>query len=514
MIEIHGILKLMSIPGASSMTSEMIDLLKNLVSKSDAITDIELSALSHAFVGLPCYIEYVIDRAQALPPLVLPFINELRTVSKKAIITESEFVNYEFDPETYQWPAENQSSTDLIDLARRQRQLYQIGLIGLIREENLELKLKLMHRAMSRLADASGTTVNSLSLFRLSEAVLESAISGALSITYTRKRVLSKIDKAIKGLITNGDVDRDHDLIKELIYLNHLSLCDLPVSSQLTQQLNLSAFDHDDMFLQKERELMQGPNAETIMTMVEALREELAQTKEVLEIAAQGVSQASDFNSVVGLFQRTSDILLVVGLTGPGQILSGMLNKVKQWSEGADYSKEELLEVADGLIYVESVMGNLSRMDLNFEGDEQDEESKRGLMAKSQLGEAQLLVLQESQAAIAIAKKDINSFIESDFNTEYIKQVNETLYSVKGGLSILSLHDAFAVLSSCANFTQYIVENGVEKTKAQSVLETLADALIALEYYLSEIELHDAAPPNVLTVAEQSLSSLGFPVRR
>ena len=40
----------------------------------------------------------------------------------------------------------------------------------------------------------------------------------------------------------------------------------------------------------------------------------------------------------------------------------------------------------------------------------------------------------------------------------------------------------------------------------------MADALIALEYFLSEIELHSVAPPNVLQVAEQSLASLGFPV--
>ncbi len=512
--EVGGILKMMSIPGSGEMISEMLDLLSNLIAKADAITDIELSALSHAFVGLPCYIEYVIDKAQALPPLVLPFINELRTVNKKAIIPESEFVNYDFDASTFNWPAEGESSAELVDLAKRQRQMYQIGLIGLIREENLELKLKLMHRAMQRIADAAGSTPNSLSLFRLAEATLESAASGVLSVTYTRKRVLSKLDKSIKELLSNGDITRDDELLKELIYLNHISLCNLPTSAKLTEQLSLTAPEIGDALLQKERELMQGPNADTIMTMVEALREELAQTKEVLEIAAQGVSQASDFNNVVGLFQRASDILLVVGLTGPGQILSGMLAKVKAWADGSEYTKEELLDVADGLIYVESVMGNLNRMDLNFETSEQDEETKRSLMAQSQLGEAQLLVLQESQAAIAIAKKDISSFIESDFDIEHVKQVNETLSSIRGGLSILNLSEANAVLNSCASFTNHIVENGVEKSKAESVLETLADALIALEYYLSEIELHDVAPPNVLAVAEQSLESLGFPVNK
>jgi hypothetical protein len=35
----------------------------------------------------------------------------------------------------------------------------------------------------------------------------------------------------------------------------------------------------------------------------------------------------------------------------------------------------------------------------------------------------------------------------------------------------------------------------------------MADVMIALEYYLSEIELHGVAPANALDVAEQSLSA-------
>ena len=513
--DISGVLKIMPIAGADLLIEEMLCLLNEIIAKKTNILDVELSALSHAFVGLPCYVEYVIDKENALPLLVLPFINEMKTVRKQALVLESVYTDY-IQNEDFEWSSENTAEVpeDFSAFVRVQRQMYQIGLIGLIREENLKIKLQLMHRAVSRLAAAS-TDKNAVTVLRLSEAVFESMLSNTLNPTYTRKRILSLVDKILRQLSKGvALVDIPTGLRTELIYLAHIGLCEKPQSLQLAQTLNLAALPVNDAQLQVERNLMQGPNAETILTMVSALREELAQTKEVLEIAAQGVSQPSDFNHVVTLFQRSSDILNVVGLTGPGQVLAEMKQLVTQWAEGKEYSKDELGDIADGLIYVESVMSNLNRMDLNFDANSTDKEAKRLLMAKSQLSEAQLLVLQESQSAIAVAKKDISSFVESDFDVAHLKQINETLASVKGGLAILNLTEANAVLASSSKFIQHIVDNGIDADKSTAVLETLADALIALEYYLSEVELHDVAPPNILSVAEQSLESLGFPVQK
>ena len=98
---------------------------------------------------------------------------------------------------------------------------------------------------------------------------------------------------------------------------------------------------------------MQGPNAETISTMVDALKTELATAKEVLEVASQDTSGETDLSSLVSLFQRTSDILSVVGLKTPGRILAGLKSTVERWVNGGAFTKDGLLEIADGLLYVE-----------------------------------------------------------------------------------------------------------------------------------------------------------------
>lgn len=513
LVEIVGILKLLAIPGALPLASEMLRLLEKIMEQPAKTTDFMLSALSHGFVALPCYIEYVADTQKAAPMLTLDFVNELKAGLREPLSLESDVAGYIAPASVSLAVAGKSRDTELPALVSRLRQMYQIGLVGLIREVNLELKMQLMHRALSRLSQAVGDA-GVRTQWILGEAVLEAMLCNDLSLSFTRKRTLSLIDGELRKFEDAPDsreIQAPASLIRELVYLVNLSGCTHTASLEVSQRLSLTPLEVTDRDLQREQSVMQGPNAETIVTMVKALREELAQSREILEIAAQQDGSA-DLNVLVSLFHRTADILSVVGLKSPGQMLKTMSQTVKSWTEGTNYSRDSLLDVADGLLYVESALSNLSRLDLNFQAQQGDTESKHRLMARSQLDEAQGIVIKEAQAGIAQAKKDINSFIESSFDMAHIGHVIENLVSVRGGLAILSLKKAAAVLTSCIRFVESIQQQGVNEEKAQSILETMADALIALEYYLSEIELHGDAHPRVLAVAEQSLAALGFPV--
>ena len=514
MADIVGILKMLAAPGGQQLAESMLNLLDKCIEKPSSIQDFALSALSQAFVGIPCYIEFIVERETAIPALVLPFINEIRTALRQPILFESQQASYSINLPLHLPAVDKPAAADLASLIPRQRQMYQLGLIGLIREENLELKMKLMHRAMSRLADAVGPA-DIRTQWRLSEAVLESLLSGALDLTFTRKRTLALLDAELRKFEQAPEttaVTLSPELMTELVYLVHIGESNHAAAGEIRAALGLQKLTFNDRHLQHERAIMQGPNAETISTMVLALREELAQSKEVLEIAAQDVSGSADLSSLVDLFHRVGDILSVVGLSTPSQTLDDMYQKVKAWVEGGGYSRDDLLSIADGLLYVESSLANLSRMDLNFRTANSDEITKRELMAKSQLNEAEAIVIKEAQAGIAMAKKDINSFIESGYDMLHISNVVENLTAIRGGLQALRLNRAAAVLASCSRFIQSTIDNGIDQSQADSILATMADALIALEYYLSEYEIHGNVPASVLAVAEESLAALGYPV--
>ena len=514
LVDIVGILKMLEIPGALALAQEMHTLLEKIMANPTATKDFALSALSQAFVAMPCYIEYVVDRSQAMPVLTLEFINELRAALREPLMFEHELAKYQAPADIKLIVPGKEKSDELKALISRLRQMYQVGLVGLIREENLQLKMQLMHRAMSRMADAVGAAENRTQ-WRLGEAVLEAMLAKDLSLTFTRKRTLSLLDaelRAFEQASDNEAITAGLPLLTELVYLVNLSACTHEACTEVVKSLGLSPLKLSDKTVQKEKGIMHGPNADTITTMVQALREDLAQCKELLEIASQDVTAQQDFGLLVSTFQRTSDILSVVGLSSPSQTMSAMFKQVQDWTNGEAVTKEGLLEIADGLLYVESALSNLTRMDLNFQAGSDDEMVKLKLMAKSQLNEAETIVIREAQAGIAQAKKDINSFIESNFDVQHIGSVIENLKSIKGGMAILGMKKAEAVVASCIRFVESSIQQSFDTSRSQNILETMADALIALEYYLSEIELHGEAHPSVLAVAEQSLAALGFPV--
>lgn len=262
---------------------------------------------------------------------------------------------------------------------------------------------------------------------------------------------------------------------------------------------------------------MQGPNAATISSMVSVMKEELMGAKEVLEIASQDISGgAVDFIPLLRILNKVADILGVVGLKQPGKILKQQVKRVLRWKEGEEaVNSKSLLEVADALLYVESALSGLDRLDLSGRDlVDASDDAKHELMARSQLQEAELLVIKEAQAGITLAKRAITSFVESNYDRVHISNVAVTLNTVRGGLIVLNHQRGAAILTSCIGFVQKTIDEGFRQDRIQGMLETLADALIALEHYLAEIEHVRNADDSVLEIAEESLAALGYPVQR
>lgn len=511
--QVTGVLKLFDCPGALPLAEEMDSALQALVEQGGQASQFYLSALSHALVVLPCYLEYAIEREHAMPALVLPFINELRAAQKKPLLFESKQANYCFDSEL-DLAGEGQAVLEQ-EQVKHLRQMYQLGLLGLLREENIKMKLQLMHRAMERLAKASaGRLIRGQWL--LAAAVFEALLNDDLSFDFTRKRVFSLLDGELRKLEKDheqSDITIDKPLLSELIYLLALSASKSDIAGEISQNIELPQLACDDKRIQKERRIMHGPNAQTIAVMVAALREEFVQSKEILEVAAQTGGANADFAKVAAVFQRTADILLVIGLKQPSQTMTDMHATVLELSKQATVDKEQLLSLAHGLLYIDSSLASLDRFDLSYGEQALDEDDKRRLMTKNQFNEAEKVVLEQAQESIRQAKKDITSFAEAAFEKSHLEPVLRSLSEVRGAMQMLGYQRAAHVLNSCVQFVQAMLEENADDNRNQSFLEVMADVLISIEYYVSEVAIRNPAPNDALLLAAHDLNELGFTVK-
>ena len=142
---------------------------------------------------------------RTLPALLIGGINELRRAGGKALIQESHFFSANLSrPRTPPAPESDLPRAELPALARRLRHMYQTGLLGVLRDLNPSVNLRLMGRAMVRLDRAAGDCGLSRFLW-IGQAVITAMVADDMALTPARKALLSQYDRQLKKLVYGGD---------------------------------------------------------------------------------------------------------------------------------------------------------------------------------------------------------------------------------------------------------------------------------------------------------------------
>src|SRR5690606_2850606 len=125
--------------------------------------------------------------------------------------------------------------------------------------------------------------------------------------------------------------------------------------------------------------------------------------------------------------------------------------------------------------------------------------------------EAHIVLVEESQAGLALARRAITAYIESGNDRMHLLNVPATLETVRGGLIFLGMTRASDIIG---NASRFIRESMLEQqaTPDPQQLEVLADALTSIEFYLESAERSSVGTGDVLAVAEDSLAELGYGV--
>lgn len=514
--QITGTLRLIQLDGGQALASEILDATRSI---GDLAEDSEalLSVITDAFFILPRYLEYVQQTRRSLPVLLVPYINELRSKRKLPLLPESHFFaacNAAQRPlETIH---EGPIPEDFDQLARRLRHMYQVGLLNLLKGKQSASALGMMQRALMRFDVFAGARGLGTMTW-VGGAALAAMKAEHMELTKSRKLLLSSIDRVLKIIAQQGasalDSVAPDTMINSLVYL--LALADDPDEQGrlVLQTFEVESFDYSDDLLRCEREALKGPSANTVSSMATVLKDELRTTKDILENASQmGEGGLADYDELIETLTKVAEILAVVGLVSASNTLKEELLKIEKWKASPEpTNRQELLDVADALLYVESTVSGLEKLNLS------DEElnianslARREVVASTQLAEAELLVIQEAESGLALVKRALNSYSESNYDSGHIQNVPATLISVRGGLVVLNFHRAAAVVGSCIAFVEDTLVEGAQTAAMQQLLETFADAIIGLEYYLEALRTDKDSDDSILAIAEDSLEALGY----
>jgi hypothetical protein len=517
--QIRGTINLIQLKGLDLLAEELLTHITDITLGENEKTNKKLEILTSSFFILPRYLEYCAQTSRSMAVLLVPHVNELRLARSATPLPESYF--YPLDvirPNRKAVPAAAQIQEDMSVLVRRLRHMYQTGLINVIKDNQVKSSLGMMSRSLERLETVCAGSVLG-NFWWLAHATMNVLREKNMSLTKTRKLLLGNIEREIKRLQFEGKsiLSREPDaaLQKELLYLLALSHSKDEKTLAVMMAYGVKLPSYTEVELAREMDFIRGPSANTISSMVSVLSDEIHSTKNILERAAQGGAELlSESPELVDTLKKIADILSVVGLSAPSNGLKHEIEKISSWQrDHKAVTPDELLSVADTLLYVESSIAGLARTSLSDDKLAQINTSPRDtVMSNNQIAEAEKIVLEEAEAGLVLVKRALTSFAESNYDKGHVRNISGTLDAVRGGMFVLGLPRAAKVLAGCMRFVEDDLLQQELHPAIQHMLETFADAIISLEYYLDSVKFDKNADTSILQVAEESLQALGFEV--
>lgn len=517
---ISGTLGLVQIRGADLLASEILTLAREMVPGDlTPLLRQQLEVLSDSFFLLPRYLEYIQQTRRGMPVLLIGAINRLRKEYGAPPLPECHFFEVDIS-RLYIPPSRNLPVTapDLVSLVRRLRHMYQVGLLNLLRDQHPKAALGMMQRAAERL-EILGSGRPMSGLWFLVATGLDSLKKQDINLSPARKQVLTVLDRQIKLLQAEGLAACEREpspvLLKTMIFWTALADSPSDRSLQVQTVYPFAPLTYTALELEREAEALRGPNASTLASVAAVLKDEINKTKDMLETAAQLTPvAAADFAQLRETLVKIADILAVVGLTSAGNTLRTEVAKIDAWQrDSSTIERSDLLEIADTLLYVESTVSGFDQLQLSDEMLQQVNSGARAeVIAHCQLAAAQVLVISESEAALAMVKRALSAYAESNFDIGHISNVSASLDAIRGGMAMLEYARATRVLERCIAFVEGTLMKNTQPAALYHLLETFADAIISLEYYLDGLRTQHQADDTVLQVAEESLAALGYPL--
>lgn len=500
--QLRGTLDLIELSGAALLLEEMIALATDTPVHDGEGRNAPLSALCNSLFLLQRYLQFCRKQGAEQPELLLPTINELRSYQAGVVpLPESHF--YQLDMQRVPVALRDGTRQPVeVRTYARLRQMYQLGLLGMLRDDQPAAGITLMQRALQRLETRLGD--RAATLCWVASAALEAITTVPLQLTPERKRLYARLDRKLKRLVSGDDAVPTQQLLRELLYVVVLANSRCVLCEEVRRAVNLPDLGYTEASLEQAFNSLRGPGVDVMRSVAEALHEEISTIKDLLDLLARNAGDAEQSLETLDKdLQRLWKTLDMLGMSELSMDIRAATTVLANWQPG---DNQVLEQVADAVLQAELMVNRLENEDQTI-GSLQDTHNQGPV----ELKEAHIVLVEESQAGLALARRAVVAYVESENDRMHLLNVPSTLETVRGGLIFLGMGRAAEIISTASRF---IREAMLERETAPSAheLEVLADALTSVEFYLESAERSSVSTGDVLALAEDSLAELGYAV--
>jgi chemosensory pili system protein ChpA (sensor histidine kinase/response regulator) len=508
--QVHGSLQMVEFYGAALLAEEMEHLTTALQQNRVSHRDETLHLLLQALGQLPIYLDRVQGARRDLPLVVLPLINDLRSARGESLLSETSL----FSPQLPDLPPLDEESlallepADLPNMLRKWRQMLQMALVGLLREQDGETNLGYLTKVFARLEGLCGHAPLS-PLWQVASALVEGMRGGSIANSPALRSLFKEADKELKRLLEQGmpgiNQPAPLELLKSLLF--YIAKAEHPTGQMLTMKDRYGLDDAlpDSAMVDEERARLAGPDRDAMRSVLAALCEELVRVKERLDLFVRSDRQhTSDLESLLAPLRQIADTLAVLGFGQPRKVIIDQLAVVLSLAQGQREPNDAILmDVAGALLYVEATLAGMV-------GTVEPESQEESRLPTTDLTQIHQIVIKEARICLQQAKDMIVDYIDADWDRQHLQPLPALLTQVRGALAMIPLSRAASLIETCNHFIREHLLLDPDHPGWQE-LDSLADVVTSIEYYLERLSDDPEAPgEKLLDVAEKSLAALGF----
>ena len=257
--------------------------------------------------------------------------------------------------------------------------------------------------------------------------------------------------------------------------------------------------------IEHARGSLAGRNRALLDTVSAAIKEDLLRVKDALDLYLRGArGNIEELIPQAEALDRIGDTLSILGLENSKTIVQEQCKVVHDIATGARPSSEaDLMGVAGALISIEhSLDDQVADLGSSQDGSADDQRAQE---SRKVMG----VLMRAAAANFAEVRGAFVGFIETNWDHAALAKVPDWLSEVAGAMRILELPESAGYLDALRAYTQreLIARKSIP---GGAQLDTLADALASMEYFLESLRDPHDTRTDLLGKARTSLEALHY----
>jgi chemosensory pili system protein ChpA (sensor histidine kinase/response regulator) len=507
--QVQGTLRMVELYAPAMVAEEMEHLAQALEQGRVEDRENACSALIRGVVQLPDYLERLQSGHKEISIVLLPVLNELRGARGETGLSESVLfvpdLNRALPASLPRASASVARASDVTPYLVRLRDALQgWPEHGAPRDpEGLQFAIEAL---LARTTDDDQRR-----MLWVGSMVAAALQERALAPSSSLRQAFSSVEREARRPFENDGfgmprAEATLEPTRQLLYHVAHSDSEHPALAKLREVFDLDSLKPSESELDHARGSIAGRNRALLDTVSAAVKEELLRVKDELDLYLRtGRHDPASLQPQVEALTRVSDTLGMLGLGMARGMVQQQRDEMLQIVRGEREANETaLLDIAGALLYVDASLD--AQVERLASGDSAEAGED---LAASEARKVLDVLLREAIGNFAAARQAFDAFIETDWRHAELEGVPKLLVDVGGALRILELPQAADFLDGVRLYTE------VELLQRRRIpnsrqLDTFADALASVEYYLEALRDQRGNRDDILDITRNSLESLGY----